>query len=82
LRAPRTVPVLALTAPGAVTATAHASTPAKVRTGGPSAPGDPKVAIVGSDRGLGGGRYVVIDGGGRVVGRGRLAGKYGAAFDG
>jgi hypothetical protein len=56
----------------AIPSTAQA-TPAKVRTGGPSAPDDPKVAIVGSDRRLGGERYVVIDGDRRVVGRGRLA---------
>jgi endoglucanase len=70
-RAPRRVLVLALAAAAAVTATAHASTPAKVRTGGPSAPDDPKVAIVGSDRELADNRYVVLEGG-QVVGAGRL----------
>jgi hypothetical protein len=70
-RAPRRVLVLALAAGASVTATAHASTPAKVRTGGPSAPDDPKVAIVGSDRELADNRYVVLEGG-QVVGAGRL----------
>src|SRR5919198_1410277 len=67
-RAPRMVSVAAgLAAAIAATATAQALTPAKIRTGGPSAPGDPKIAIVGTDRNLAGRRYVVLDNGGRVA---------------
>lgn len=43
-----------------------------IRTGGPSAPGDPKVAIVASSKPLAGGRFVVVDARGRKVSGGRL----------
>jgi hypothetical protein len=50
---------------------AAGAAPTVIRTGGPSAPGDAKVAIVASERNLGGKRFRVIRGG-RVVLRGRL----------
>jgi len=56
----------------AVAAPAAARTPAKIRVGGPSAPADSKVAIVGSDRDLAGKRYVVVDASGTTVGTGSL----------
>ncbi len=68
--AARTLSALALAL--AIPAAAHAAVPSKVRTGGPSAPSDPKVAILGTDRNLGGKRYVVIDGTGATVGTGSL----------
>jgi endoglucanase len=48
------------------------ATPSKIRTGGPSAPSDPKVAVVGTDQDLGGKPYVVLDGSGATVGTGSL----------
>lgn len=42
-------------------------TPSKIRVGGPSAPSEPKVAIVGSDRSLKGDRFEVLDAQGSVV---------------
>jgi endoglucanase len=56
----------------AATAAADAATPSRIRTGGPSEPGDSKVAIVGSDQDLAGKRYVVLNGSGDVVGSGSL----------
>jgi endoglucanase len=64
--------VAAVAAAFAMPAPALASLPAKIRVGGPSAPGDAKVAIVGTDRGLAGRRYVVLDGGGSRVAAGKL----------
>jgi endoglucanase len=64
--------VAALAAAIAVPVAAQAATPAKIRTGGPSAPGDSKVAIVGTDRDLGGKPYVVLTGSGTTVGSGSL----------
>jgi hypothetical protein len=52
--------------------TAVAAPPNAIRIGGPSAPGERKVAIVGSSRGLAGKRYVVLRDGGGTVGEGRL----------
>jgi hypothetical protein len=49
-----------------------------VRTGGPSAPGDPKVAIVASQQPLAGKRFKVVGKGGVVL-RGRLRGVPGEA---
>ncbi len=43
-----------------------------VRSGGPSAPSDPKVAIVASKKPLAGKRFRVLSRGGNVVARGRL----------
>ncbi len=43
-----------------------------IRTGGPSAPAESKVAIVGSNRGLAGKPFVVLDRDGGVVRRGQL----------
>ena len=43
-----------------------------IRIGGPSAPGEGKVAIVGSNRGLAGKPFLVLDGGGGVARRGTL----------
>src|SRR3954451_1924484 len=67
------VPALTLGVVVAVAAPAFAGTPAKIRTGGPSAPGEAKVAIVGSNRDLAGKRFVVIDGSGTTVGTGSLS---------
>jgi len=63
---------LAIAATLAVPTAAQAAVPSKIRTGGPSAPGDPKVAILGTDRNLVGRPYVVIDGSGNTVGSGNL----------
>jgi endoglucanase len=52
-------------------ATPAGATKTVIRTGGPSAPADAKVAIVASERNLGGGAFTVTDGG-KVVLRGRL----------
>lgn len=71
-RAARTVPALAIAAALAIPASAHAGTPSEIRTGGPSAPGDPKVAIVGTDRDLRGKPYSILDGSGATVGTGSL----------
>ena len=59
------VVLLGLAAPAAA-----ASPPTVVRTGGPSAPGDPKVAVVAG--GQAGKRFTVVNASGRVVKRGRL----------
>jgi endoglucanase len=64
--------VLALAVAAAIATQAEATT---IRTGGPSAAGDPKVAVVASNHDLKGRRFVVTRGGGRVgevVLRGRL----------
>ena len=52
--------------------------PDAVRTGGPSAPGDVKIAVVGSSRELAGTPFSVVDAGGRVVLVGTLAKATGA----
>src|SRR4051794_2268023 len=67
------VPALTLGVVVAVAAPAFAGTPAKIRTGGPSAPGDAKVAIVGSDRDLAGKPFLVINRSGTPVGTGSLS---------
>jgi hypothetical protein len=70
---PLTCFLLALAATLVCAGAAGARGPApQIRVGGPSAPGESKVAIVGSDRRLAGHRFVVRAGGGRVVMRGRL----------
>ena len=43
----------------AMAAPAASALPTTIRTGGPSAPGEPKVAIVAADRQLGGDRFTV-----------------------
>jgi len=43
-----------------------------IRTGGPSAPGDPKVAIVATSKDVAGRRFHVVGASGRTVLRGRL----------
>ena len=62
------VAVAAAVAPSAaIAAPANA-----IRTGGPSAPAESKVAIVGSNRALAGKRFMVLDRGGGVARRGQL----------
>ena len=56
----------------AAAAPAHAGAPTRIRVGGPSAPADSKIAIVGSDRNLAGKRYVVLDAAGKAVASGSL----------
>ncbi len=51
---------------------AAAAPPNLIRVGGPSAPSDPKLAVVASSDSLAGRRFVVTGRGGRVVLRGRL----------
>jgi endoglucanase len=68
----RAVRVLIAAVALALAAPAQGATPAKIRTGGPSAPADSKVAIVGSDRDLAGKHYVVVDPAGATVGNGSL----------
>ena len=51
-------------------APAAAAPPTVIRTGGPSAPGDPKLAVVAG--GKAGKRFTVVNASGRVVKRGRL----------
>jgi hypothetical protein len=46
--------------------------PIVIRVGGPSAPSESKVAIIGTDRNLAGDRFEVLEAGGPVVARGRL----------
>jgi endoglucanase len=58
--------LLGLAAP----APAAAAPPTVIRTGGPSAPGDPKLAVVAG--GKAGARFTVVNASGRVVKRGRL----------
>ena len=55
----------------AETATATRA-PERIRVGGPSAPAESKVAILGSDRSHAGDRYAVVDAAGHVVLRGKL----------
>ena len=55
----------------AASAPAFAQRPTLIRTGGPSRPGEPKIAVVASDRNLSGHRFSVASGD-RVVLRGRL----------
>ncbi len=62
----------------AAAAPAAVAQPTTIRTGGPSAPGEPKVAVVASDHRLGGQRFEVTSGG-RVVDRGRLSAAPGSA---
>jgi hypothetical protein len=50
----------------------HAKLPTAIRVGGPSAPGEAKVAVVGSNRSLAGKRFRVRDAAGKTVLRGRL----------
>jgi endoglucanase len=50
-----------------------AAPPSVIRTGGPSAPGDTKVAIVASARNVAGKRFRVLDASGAVVLSGKLA---------
>ncbi len=57
---------------GALLAPEAGAVKAQIRVGGPSAPGEPMVAIVGSDSNLAGKRYVVRQVGGKVVNRGKL----------
>ena len=72
--APRTVLLTATVAAAlAAAAPATAATPSKIRVGGPSAPADSKVAIVGTDRDLAGKHYVVVNGSGDTVASGSLA---------
>ena len=52
--------------------TATGAPPNAIRVGGPSAPGERKVAIVGSSHALAGKRYVVLRDGTGSVGEGRL----------
>ena len=63
--------LVALLVAAAPAATAKAP-PTRIRVGGPSAPDESKVAIVGSDRDLAGHRFSVLDAGGDRVLRGRL----------
>jgi endoglucanase len=56
----------------AIAAPVHAAAPSEIRTGGPSAPRDAKVAIVGTDRDLASSRYLVVGTGGTVVSTGTL----------
>lgn len=69
--------MLGVAATAAALAPAAAALPTTVRTGGPSAPGESKVAVVASDHDLGGKRFTVRSGG-RVVLRGHLEGATGS----
>src|SRR4051794_26151795 len=65
--------MLAALALSAVIAGSAAAAPADViRTGGPSAPRDPKVAVVATSANLAGHRFKVVNARGRTVLRGRL----------
>lgn len=68
------VRTIALAAAGVAVAAqaASAAAPPAIRVGGPSAPADAKVALVGSNADLRGRPFRVLDGGGRVVLRGAL----------
>ena len=56
-----------------VAAPATAGPPSVIRTGGPSAPGDAKIAIVATRKNLAGSEFTVTDGAGTVVLTGSLA---------
>ncbi|MDO8209533.1 glycoside hydrolase family 9 protein [Conexibacter sp. CPCC 206217] len=71
--------LLALGAAACGASSASATPPDAIRVGGPSAPGDAKVAIVGSGGDLRGRAFRVVDSSGRAVLRGRLAGAGGSA---
>jgi hypothetical protein len=62
----------AVTASVLLAASAAAAPPDVIRTGGPSAPRDPKVAIVATTGGVAGERFRVVNASGRTVLRGRL----------
>ena len=64
--------LLATIASVALATAAAAQAGTVIRTGGPSRPSEPKVAIVGSDRSLAGKRFAVVGEHGAVVARGRL----------
>ena len=64
--------VAALAALAAPAAFAAKAPPDTIRVGGPSAPGESKVAIVGAERNLRGHRFKVVDADGSAVLRGRL----------
>ncbi len=69
----RALGLVLIAAAGAAPAAAVAAVPPPViRTGGPSRPADPKIAVVASDRPLAGRAFTVVDRSGRVVLRGRL----------
>ncbi len=72
--ASRRTGALIVAALGLAIPAAAAATPAGIRVGGPSAPSESKVAIVGSDRSLAGDRFTVRNRSGEVVLRGRLRG--------
>jgi hypothetical protein len=63
---------LALVALATAWACAGAPAATVIRVGGPSAPSESKVAIIGSDRNLAGDRFKVFEAGGPEVARGRL----------
>ena len=70
-----TAPSIALAATGALlaaSAAASAAPPTVIRTGGPSAPKDPKVAVVAGSSDLSGDRFKVVDKHGHTVLRGHL----------
>ncbi|MGZ8563840.1 MAG: cellulase N-terminal Ig-like domain-containing protein, partial [Candidatus Limnocylindria bacterium] len=71
--------VLALGLSIALTAPASARPPDVIRTGGPSGPHDPKVAIVATSKKVAGHRFRVVTGSGRTVLRGRLRKAHGSA---
>ena len=64
--------VASVAAAAVPTAAAAKSPPPKILVGGPSAPSEPKVAIVGGSRSLSRDRFTVRDAAGKVVLRGRL----------
>ncbi len=81
---PLTVRTVALLALGAgsfadVSAAKAATPPNTIRVGGPSAPADSKVAIVGSARRLAGRPFAVVDASGRRVLKGKLRKARGSA---
>src|ERR1700752_221716 len=65
---------LAVVSPLVATPAAGARPANAIRIGGPSAPGETKVAIVGASRALAGKPFVVLDRAGDVAGRGQLRG--------
>src|SRR4051812_28911956 len=65
--------ILAVIALALSACSADAALPDAVRVGGPSAPGDSKVALVGSSSRLAGKPFTVVDASGKTVLSGKLA---------
>ena len=78
-RRSRALAVIAGALLAATAGSAAAAPPDVIRSGGPSAPRDPKLAVVATSASVVGARFRVVDGAGRTVLRGRLRRARGSA---